>query len=117
MSNPHHRHQVELDRIRKGSINEVRYPNGYTPKIEYYQEQLSMAVNSLDIEQIKYFTNKLEWFIENLLGPAITFALRFRYAIIALFLAVAIVTVGLVKAHAVRFLFFPQVEILFYRSS
>jgi hypothetical protein len=63
MSNPHHRHQVELDRIRKGSINEVRYPNGYTPKIEYYQEQLSMAVNSLDIEQIKYFTKKLEWFI------------------------------------------------------
>tara|TARA_B100000497_G_C7570111_1_gene343560 strand:+ start:94 stop:303 length:210 start_codon:yes stop_codon:yes gene_type:complete len=63
MSNPHHLHQVELDRIRKGSIKEVRYPNGYIPKIEYYQEQLSMAVNSLDVEQIKYFTNKLEWFI------------------------------------------------------
>ena len=66
MSNPHHRHQVELDRIRKGSINEVRYPNGYTPKIEYYQSQLSMAVDSLNIEQIKYHTTKLEWFINRL---------------------------------------------------
>ena len=40
-----------------------RYPNGYMPKIEYYQAQLSMAVDSLDLDQIKYFTTKLEWFM------------------------------------------------------
>ncbi len=41
-----------------------RYPNGYTPKIEYYQAQLSMAVDSKDLDQIKYFTKKLEWFMD-----------------------------------------------------
>ena len=42
-----------------------RYPNGYMPKIEYYQAQLSMAVDSLDLDQIKYFTTKLEWFMDS----------------------------------------------------
>ena len=55
MSNPHHEYQQKLDKIR--------YPNGYLPKIEYYQAQLSIAVDSLDMNQIKYFTTKLEWFI------------------------------------------------------
>ena len=41
-----------------------RYPNGYMPKIQYYQAQLSMAVDSLDLDQIKYFTTKLEWFMD-----------------------------------------------------
>ena len=41
-----------------------RYPNGYTPKIEYYQAQLSMAVDSMDLDKIKYFTTKLEWFMD-----------------------------------------------------
>ena len=41
-----------------------RYPNGYMPKIEYYQAQLSIAVDSLDLDQIKYFTKKLEWFMD-----------------------------------------------------
>ena len=41
-----------------------RYPNGYMPKIEYYQDQRSMAVDSLDLDQIKYFTTKLEWFMD-----------------------------------------------------
>ena len=40
-----------------------RYSNGYIPKIEYYQAQLSMAVDSMDLDQIKYFTTKLEWFM------------------------------------------------------
>lgn len=56
------------------------------------------------------FNRKLELFIENTLGPAIKFALNKRYAMIAVFLAVSIVTVGLVKAHIIRFVFFPQVE-------
>ena len=41
-----------------------RYPNGYMPKIEYYQAQLSIAVDSLDLDNIKFFTKKLEWFMD-----------------------------------------------------
>ena len=41
-----------------------RYPNGYMPKIEYYQAQLSIAVDSLDLDKIKFFTTKLEWFMD-----------------------------------------------------
>mgnify|MGYP000206213700 FL=1 len=64
MSNTHHEHQLFLNTTRHGSVRASRYPNGYTPKIEYYQAQLSIAVDSLDVEQIKYFTTKLEWFIK-----------------------------------------------------
>lgn len=56
------------------------------------------------------FANKLVFFINNKLEPAIKLVLRFRYAAIAAFLAVAIITVGLVKSHVIRFVFFPQVE-------
>ena len=40
-----------------------RYPNGYMPKIEYYQAKLSIAVNTLSIKDIKFFTTKLEYFL------------------------------------------------------
>ena len=71
-TNPHYEHQKYLDKTRRGSVRAShynaeprsnRYPNGYMPKIEYYQAQLSIAVDSLDLDQIKYFTSKLEWFI------------------------------------------------------
>ena len=41
-----------------------RYPNGYMPKIENYQAQLSMEVDSKDLDNIKFFTKKLEWFMD-----------------------------------------------------
>ena len=40
-----------------------RYPNGYQPKIEYYQYKVSQAVDRLEIHNIKFFTGKLEYFI------------------------------------------------------
>ena len=41
-----------------------RYPNGYLPKIEYYQAMLSNAVTDLDIKKIKFYTVKLEYFLD-----------------------------------------------------
>jgi len=40
-----------------------RYPEGFAPKIEYYQAMLSIAVKSLDLEKIKFYTTKLEYFM------------------------------------------------------
>ena len=40
----------------------TRYPNGYQPKIEYYQAKLLIAVRELSIEDIKFYTTKLEYF-------------------------------------------------------
>ena len=40
-----------------------RYPEGYKLKIEYYQAALSNAVDRLDMEKIKFFTGKLEYFM------------------------------------------------------
>ena len=39
------------------------YPNGYMPKIAYYQAKLSIAVNKLSIKDIKFYTTKLEYFL------------------------------------------------------
>jgi|TARA_B110000483_G_scaffold231615_1_gene298208 hypothetical protein len=40
-----------------------RYPEGYMPKIEYYQAKLSIAVSTLSLKDIKFFTTKLEYFM------------------------------------------------------
>ena len=39
------------------------YPNGYMPKIAYYQAKLSIAINELSIKDIKFYTTKLEYFL------------------------------------------------------
>mgnify|MGYP000412537731 FL=1 len=44
-------------------MRESKYPNGYAPKIAYYQAALSNAVDRLDMEKIKFFTGKLEYFM------------------------------------------------------
>ncbi|MDA9262989.1 hypothetical protein OAC86_01160 [bacterium] len=41
-----------------------RYPEGYMPKIEYYQAKLSIAVGTLSLGDIKFFTDKLEYFMD-----------------------------------------------------
>ena len=46
----------------KGRTN--HYPEGYLPKIAYYQAKLSIAVNKLSIKDIKFYTTKLEYFLE-----------------------------------------------------
>lgn len=52
----------------------------------------------------------LKKFIENKLTPFAKFSFRFRYATIALFIAIFIMTFGLLKSGTIRFVFFPQVE-------
>ena len=42
----------------------ARYPNGYAGKIGYYQAKLSIAVNELSLGDIKFFTAKLEYFMD-----------------------------------------------------
>jgi hypothetical protein len=41
-----------------------RYPDGYMPKIEYYQAMLSNAVKDLNMEKVKFYTGKLDYFVE-----------------------------------------------------
>ena len=43
-------------------MRESRYPNGYQPKIEYYQAQIAIAVANLNLDNIKFYTTKLEYF-------------------------------------------------------
>ena len=64
MSNPHHEHQLFLNKTRHGSVRQSRYPEGYMPKIEYYQAKLANAVDALEIHNIKFYTTKLEYFME-----------------------------------------------------
>ena len=45
-------------------MRESKYKEGYQPKIEYYQALLSIAVDRLQIEKIKFYTTKLEYFVE-----------------------------------------------------
>ena len=42
----------------------TRYPNGYQPKIAYYQAKISIAVNKLSLKDIKFYTTKLEYFLK-----------------------------------------------------
>jgi len=58
----------------------------------------------------KGFAKKLEKFVKNILEPTVKLAMRFRYATLALFLAIMIITFSMVGSGVVRFIFFPQVE-------
>jgi len=44
-------------------MRESRYPNGYAPKIEYYQYKLTGAVQELNFDNIAFYTKKLEYFV------------------------------------------------------
>ena len=41
----------------------VRKNDNYAGKVSYYQAALSNAVDRLDMEKIKFFTGKLEYFL------------------------------------------------------
>ena len=41
----------------------TRKSDNYAGKIEYYQAKLSMAVDALEIHNIKFYTTKLEYFV------------------------------------------------------
>lgn len=52
----------------------------------------------------------LQFFIHHMLEPTAKFLLSWRYATIAAFFALAIITVAMVTSGTIRFLFFPNVE-------
>ena len=43
--------------------NYTRKSDNYAGKIEYYQAKISMAVDALEIHNIKFYTTKLEYFV------------------------------------------------------
>ena len=40
-----------------------RYPNGYMPKIEYWEYKMNKAIKNLDAEGIKFAASRLEYFV------------------------------------------------------
>ncbi|GAB5561765.1 MAG: efflux RND transporter permease subunit [Synoicihabitans sp.] len=57
-----------------------------------------------------WVTRTLARFVENRVVPFARFTIRFRYATIAAFFGITILTVGLIQGGFVRFIFFPQIE-------
>ena len=41
-----------------------RYPNGYLPKIEYYQAKIANATDRLEVDNIHFFAGKLKYFLD-----------------------------------------------------
>jgi len=41
-----------------------RYPNGYLPKIEYYQAKIANATDRLEVDNIIFFAGKLRYFLD-----------------------------------------------------
>ena len=56
------------------------------------------------------FSDALAFFVDRLLLPFARFTIEWRYATLAAFFALAVLTVGMVSSGIVRFIFFPQVE-------
>lgn len=60
-------YQVKQRKVRKPKATRVakidKYPNGYQPKIEYYQNKLNGAIAKLDMAKVEYFTKKLAYYV------------------------------------------------------
>lgn len=60
-------YQVKQRKARKPKATRVakvdKYPNGYQPKIEYYQAKLNGAIETLDMNKVEYFTKKLAYYV------------------------------------------------------
>jgi multidrug efflux pump subunit AcrB len=56
------------------------------------------------------FADRLAWFIDKAYKPSLNLGLRFRYATFAFATATLLLTVGVVGAGWIKFVFFPSVE-------
>jgi len=56
------------------------------------------------------FTDRFAWFIDHVYRPSLRFGLKFRYATVAWAVVTLLLTVGIVKAGLIKFVFFPKVE-------
>jgi hypothetical protein len=51
--------------MRKRTTNQFeRYPNGYLDKINYYQFRIIQAIEELNLEDLRFHTDKLEYFMQ-----------------------------------------------------
>ena len=50
--------------MKKSYNSYVRKNDNYAGKIEYYQAMLSNAVSDLNVDKIKFYTGKLEYFLD-----------------------------------------------------
>ena len=44
-------------------MKQNRYPEGYQPKIDYYNYKLVRAIENLDPEAVKFYAGKLAYFV------------------------------------------------------
>ena len=44
-------------------MKDSRYPNGYTPKIEYWQHKMNQAIELRDAGGISYAVDRLVYFV------------------------------------------------------
>ncbi len=58
----------------------------------------------------RYVADGLEWFVRHIYQPALGFSLRWHYATVAVFIALFVLTVGVVGGNWIKFKFFPEVE-------
>jgi len=86
---------AHLSHLRSRDTSEVA--NGGSRRWGWYRVQSRVAAG-------------LHWVIDTRYKPSLELALRWRYVTLALGVAVLILTVGMVGAGWVRFIFFPQVE-------
>ena len=63
------------------------------------------------------FSNKLKTFVETRYRPFVTKCVEFRYTTIASFVALLILTIGLIAGGAVRWVFFPNIPSDFVQAS
>jgi len=52
---------LDYDYPQKPKSN--KYPNGYQPKIEYWQYKAHKAIDNCDVEAARYALGKLEYFM------------------------------------------------------
>lgn len=51
--------------MRKRTTNTLeRYPNGYVDKINYYQFRITQAVEELNMEDLRFHFDKLDYFMK-----------------------------------------------------
>ena len=58
----------------------------------------------------RFVAHKLDWFVDNALLPFARFSMRWRYATLAVFIGLAIITASMFQSGIIRFIFFPQIE-------
>ena len=51
-----------IDRNKRYRTN--RYPDGYMPKIEYWQYKMNKAIGNLDQDAIEFAAQKLAYFVK-----------------------------------------------------